>query len=198
MEWIPFALVLGVIPGAIAQSKGRNFVGWWLYGAALFFVALPHSLIASNLKEQREREAGELAKKAQERSEEQRKTQDQLLSKICPMCAESVKRAAKVCRFCGHTFAETTEVGSPQVDLDWLAFLESLNTSATDELGGISTEDFRRLADGLTRSGIVLKREPTRYAITDSGGSVHWAYSDRDLVRECVSIADARATGKRS
>lgn len=38
---IVFALLLGVIPGVIAQGKGRNFVSWWLYGAAIFIVALP-------------------------------------------------------------------------------------------------------------------------------------------------------------
>ena len=25
-------------------------------------------------------------------------------AKICPMCAESVKEAAKICRYCGHEF----------------------------------------------------------------------------------------------
>jgi Uncharacterised protein family UPF0547 len=32
------------------------------------------------------------------------------LEKTCPKCAEQVKAAAKVCRFCGHEF---TEVGLP-------------------------------------------------------------------------------------
>ncbi len=39
------AILLGLIPAAIAQSKGRSFVAWWLYGALLFIVALPHSLL---------------------------------------------------------------------------------------------------------------------------------------------------------
>lgn len=26
------------------------------------------------------------------------------LEKVCPMCAESVKKAAKICRYCGHKF----------------------------------------------------------------------------------------------
>lgn len=33
--------------------------------------------------------------------------------KICPMCAESVKAAARVCRFCGHQFEEQPSVGPP-------------------------------------------------------------------------------------
>jgi len=38
--------VLGLIPAAIAANKGRNFVGWWIYGTLLFIVALPHALLA--------------------------------------------------------------------------------------------------------------------------------------------------------
>jgi hypothetical protein len=30
------ALLLGVIPGMIAHSKGHSFIAWWMYGAALF------------------------------------------------------------------------------------------------------------------------------------------------------------------
>ncbi len=31
--------------------------------------------------------------------------------KVCPMCAESVKEAAKVCRFCGHDFVDNDGAG---------------------------------------------------------------------------------------
>ena len=36
---------IGVIPASIAASKGRSFFAWWCYGALLFIVALPHSLL---------------------------------------------------------------------------------------------------------------------------------------------------------
>ena len=36
-----FAMLLGVIPGAIAQKKGESFFVWWLFGTLLFIVALP-------------------------------------------------------------------------------------------------------------------------------------------------------------
>ena len=37
--------VLGLIPAAIAQRKGRKFLDWWLFGAALFPIALVMALL---------------------------------------------------------------------------------------------------------------------------------------------------------
>jgi hypothetical protein len=35
------AALLGLLPASIARSKGRGIRAWWMYGAALFIVALP-------------------------------------------------------------------------------------------------------------------------------------------------------------
>jgi hypothetical protein len=43
MEIFVLAILIGLIPAAIAQSKGRSFAAWWFYGAMLFIVALPHA-----------------------------------------------------------------------------------------------------------------------------------------------------------
>jgi hypothetical protein len=43
------AAVIGCIPGAIAQRKGYDFVTWWIFGALLFVVALPWSLMLKPL-----------------------------------------------------------------------------------------------------------------------------------------------------
>lgn len=42
---ILLAAFLGLLPGMIAQRKGRCFLDWWIYGMALFAVALTHSLL---------------------------------------------------------------------------------------------------------------------------------------------------------
>ncbi|MBB4191794.1 cation transport ATPase [Rhizobium aethiopicum] len=48
MEVLIIAVIIGLLPAAIAQSKGRSFVLWWFYGAAIFIVALPHALLMSS------------------------------------------------------------------------------------------------------------------------------------------------------
>ncbi|MET0605850.1 MAG: hypothetical protein ABWZ80_05300 [Beijerinckiaceae bacterium] len=43
---IVFSLALvGLLPAYIASRKGENFALWWIYGAILIFVALPHALL---------------------------------------------------------------------------------------------------------------------------------------------------------
>ncbi|KZS55269.1 zinc ribbon domain-containing protein [Rhizobium leguminosarum] len=85
MEVLIIAVIIGLLPAAIAQSKGRSFVLWWFYGAAIFIVALPHALLMSS-------DARALEYKA-------------LASgmKKCIHCAEVVKAEAKVCRFCHNS-----------------------------------------------------------------------------------------------
>ena len=43
--YVVFAVFLGLIPAGIASSKGRNFLGWWLFGAFLFPFALVAALL---------------------------------------------------------------------------------------------------------------------------------------------------------
>lgn len=37
--------ILGLIPAYIAKKKGRNFLDWWFFGAALFLFALPAAIL---------------------------------------------------------------------------------------------------------------------------------------------------------
>ena len=75
---IILAAIFGLIPGAIAQSKGHSFLLWWIFGTLLWIVAMPCALMLSRTGE-----------------------------KKCPACAEFVKNDAKVCRYCTNVLPAT-------------------------------------------------------------------------------------------
>ena len=65
-------LLLSVIPAYIAQTKGKSFGAWYVYGLFLLPITFVHSLILDR---------------------DDRK---------CPHCAELVKLEATVCKHCGN------------------------------------------------------------------------------------------------
>ena len=86
--WLAFAIVVAVA----ASNKGREPFGWFFLALLLSpLLAGLFLLVSSDLKKEKE---------AQLKSEAEIAG-----SKACPRCAERVKAAALVCRFCNHEFA---------------------------------------------------------------------------------------------
>ena len=71
--WIVVVL-LGFIPATIASGKGHSFVAWWLFGVALFVVALPCAIFLKPVM------AGG--------------------SRPCPYCQASIPALATACSHC--------------------------------------------------------------------------------------------------
>ncbi len=105
MEWILIWLAFAFLCGIIAPSRGRSGPAWFALGllfsifALVALLALPRHDMAPKMTDAE----AFFARKA----EREGTTLDGTpLHKTCPRCAEEVKYAAVVCRFCGHEFGE--------------------------------------------------------------------------------------------
>ncbi len=95
MEVFILPVLLGLIPAYIAKRKGRSFGLWWLYGAAVLIIAVPHSLlIKTNPDAIEKRLSAEGMKK-------------------CPYCGESIEQDSSICRFCGRSLVSEPPVAQP-------------------------------------------------------------------------------------
>lgn len=140
MEFVLLFILMGVIGGIVASNKGRSVVLWVLLSLfiPLAFIIL---LFLPNLKKEQERQELLAAVKAGQQPDENKHVTEtdtssssieELDTKDCPQCAEAIKSAAKICRFCGHEF-ERPVVAASEPDAHTLADEEKINPDADDE-----------------------------------------------------------------
>lgn len=91
MEFILIWIICGVIAAAIGSSNGENGCSWFGIGIILGPLGVILSFFAKG-KEQKEREK---AKKGYSS-----------IYKVCPMCAEIIKKEAIVCKHCGSNLSK--------------------------------------------------------------------------------------------
>lgn len=92
MEVILVAVLLGLIPAFIAKNKGRSFIGWWIYGALLFIIAIIHVLLVKD----------KVSNDAQPK-----KADIDSGMRTCPFCSELVRANAIKCKHCGSDISES-------------------------------------------------------------------------------------------
>ncbi len=120
MSFLLIAAIIAILPAYIANSKGRSFFLWWIYGVLFFLFALPHSLlIKTNKRMVHYRQLAQGMRK-------------------CMYCAEMIKQEAMICRFCGKGYIEqsTTVQSSPN--------LQAPTLSRPSPKKGMSINDFYR------------------------------------------------------
>ena len=89
MGFLLFWLIMAGVVALIANSKGRSTGLWFLYGFAIWPIALVHILVSAENQEVTDT-------KALQRGD----------TKKCPMCAELIRAEARKCRFCGEVLTE--------------------------------------------------------------------------------------------
>ena len=103
-----WAFIGGLIGAAIGNSKGRRSVGFWL---GLFFGGIGWIIVAVMQPTLGAEVARINAIKTIQSSGNSTTGSNELGTRNCPYCAETIKSAAVVCRFCGHDVEPVIEEG---------------------------------------------------------------------------------------
>src|SRR5882724_10923546 len=88
-------IVMGIVVGMIAHSKDQPAPLWFIYGAVIWPIALVHILLLKPA-------TGSIAPAPPAIHAETPADRFLADDRPCPFCAETIKKAAKICRFCNR------------------------------------------------------------------------------------------------
>ncbi len=84
VTFVSVAIIAGIAVGWAANSRGRNAVGWAVYGFMLPLISFIHLMVLRDL--------------SMENGRQRSISQDE---RECPFCAERIMKKATKCKHCG-------------------------------------------------------------------------------------------------
>lgn len=132
---VVWCCIWGAVGAAIGGRKGLGGVGFWL-GFFLGFIGL---IIVAVMQPTPQAEAQHLAQVqtalAGERGQDQPQSINQRAVRDCPWCAETIKAAAIVCRFCGREVEALPAAGSATASRTGSAGVEGSSSAPGNAFG---------------------------------------------------------------
>jgi hypothetical protein len=92
VEVLVIWIIVAIVGAIVAGNKGRSAVGWFFLCLLLTPLAILVLLALPTLKLPEPQPVRVVA-------------EPEDATKTCPQCAEVIKAAAKICRFCRHEFS---------------------------------------------------------------------------------------------
>lgn len=103
MEWFILWVGLAIVVGVAANKRRRSGIGWFLLALLISPLIAGLLVLALGSKTTPAAYAQPTAAMPVNPPPSVHDTKE------CPRCAETIKRAAKVCRFCGHEIEATND-----------------------------------------------------------------------------------------